>query len=79
VAGAFSIHDVAVTGAAGAPVSCLLGEGRPKPPSLLDAMRNSLVESSIMAHYKDGVPLRVESMKAVPESLLLGERLRPLK
>jgi hypothetical protein len=32
-----------------------------------------------MAHYKDGVPLRVEPMKAVPESLLLEERLRPLK
>jgi hypothetical protein len=34
------------------------------------------VESSIMAHHKDAVPLQVEPMKAPPESPLLGERLR---
>jgi hypothetical protein len=44
------------------------------PPSLLEA-----VESSIMARNGDGGPLRVEPMKAAPESYLLGERLRPLK
>jgi hypothetical protein len=32
-----------------------------------------------MARHGDGGPLQVEPMKAVPESLLLGERLRPLK
>jgi hypothetical protein len=79
VAGAFSIHGVAVTGAGRVPVPHLLGEGRPKPPSLLDAMRNSLTESSIMAHHGDGVPLRVEPMKTVLESYLLGDRLRLLK
>jgi hypothetical protein len=57
-------------------VSCLLGEGRSKPPSPLDTVRSSSVESSIMAHHKDVVPLQVEPMKAPPESPLLGERLR---
>jgi hypothetical protein len=42
----------------------LLIKGRLEPPSPLDTVRNSSVESSIMA------------MKAVPESPLLGERLR---
>jgi hypothetical protein len=66
-------------GAGKAPVLCLLGEGRPKPPSPLDAVRNSSVESSIMAQCGDGVPLQFEPMKVVPESPLLGERVRPLK
>jgi hypothetical protein len=56
----------------------LLGEGRAKPPPL-DAMRNSSVESSIMAYHGDSVPLRVEPMKVVPELPLLGERLKPPK
>jgi hypothetical protein len=73
------IHGVVVTGAGGAPVSRLLGEGRLKPPSPLDAVRNSSMESSIMAYHGDGVLLRVEPMKVVPKSPLLGERLRPLK
>jgi hypothetical protein len=60
-------------------VPSLLGEGRPEHPLLLDAVWNSSVESSIMARHGDGGPLQVEPMKAVPESLLLGERLRPLK
>jgi hypothetical protein len=47
------------------------------PPSLLDIVWNSLMESFIMAHRKDGDPLQVEPMKAVPDLLLLGERLRP--
>jgi hypothetical protein len=49
------------------PMPHLLGEGRPKLPSPLGAMRNSSVESPIM------VP-----MKRVPMSHLLGKRLRPL-
>jgi hypothetical protein len=57
----------------------LLGEGRPEPLSPLEAMWNSLVESSIVAHNGVGGPLRLEAMKAKSESLLLGERLRPLK
>jgi hypothetical protein len=52
-----------------------LGEGRSGPPSPLDVVWNSSVESSIMAHCKDGDPLRVEPMKAAPELFLLGERL----
>jgi hypothetical protein len=32
-----------------------------------------------MAHSRDGVPLWVELMKVVPESFLMGERLRPPK
>jgi hypothetical protein len=34
-------------------MSRLLGEGRPKPPSLLDTMSNSSMEYSIMAHHRD--------------------------
>jgi hypothetical protein len=39
----FSIHDVVAIGAGGAPVSCLLGEGKLEPPSLLKALWNSSV------------------------------------
>jgi hypothetical protein len=42
-------------------------------------MWNSSVLSSIMARHGEGVPLLVVLMKAVPESLLLGETLRLLK
>jgi hypothetical protein len=62
-------------GVGGAPVSCLLEEGR---PSLLKAVYNSLVESSIMAYSGDGGPPRVEPTKVLPESFLLGEKLRLL-
>jgi hypothetical protein len=79
VAKAFSIHGVAVMGPGGAYVVCLLGEGRPEPPSPFGAVRNSSVESSIMAYRGDGIPLRLEPMKATPESPLLGERFTPLK
>jgi hypothetical protein len=44
-------------GAGKALVSRLMGEGMAKPPSPLDAVRNSSTESSIMAHHEDGVPL----------------------
>jgi hypothetical protein len=53
----FSIHGVVVTGVGGAAVQRLLGEGRLKPPSPLDTVRNSSAKSSIMAHHGDGVPL----------------------
>jgi hypothetical protein len=79
VVGAFSINGVVMTGADRAPVLWLLGTGRPEPPSLLDSLWNSSMESSIMAHHRDGDPLQVEPMKAAPELLFLGERLRPLK
>jgi hypothetical protein len=57
----------------------LLGEGRTEPASPLDAMWNSSVESSMMACHVDDVPLRVDPTNVAPESLLLGERLRPPK
>jgi hypothetical protein len=57
VAIAFSIHGVVVARASGPPTLHLLGEGRPKLPSLLDAMRNSLVESLIMARHGVDAPL----------------------
>jgi hypothetical protein len=72
VVGVSSSHGVVVTGASRAPMSCLLGEEWADPPSPLEAVWNSSVESSIIAHRGDGGPLWVESRKAVPESLLLG-------
>jgi hypothetical protein len=50
VVGAFSFHGVVVAGVTGAPVLHLLGEGTSKLASLLDAVRNSSLESSIVAH-----------------------------
>jgi hypothetical protein len=76
VARVFCIHGVVVMGAGRAPMPRFLGEGRSGPPSPLDVVWNSSVESSIMAHCKDGDPLLVEPMKAAPELFLLGERLR---
>jgi hypothetical protein len=46
---AFSFHVVVVAGVSEAHVLRLLGEGWLKLPSPLDAMRNSSVESSIVA------------------------------
>jgi hypothetical protein len=68
----FFSHGVVATGVSRAPVPRLLGEGRPRPPSPLDAVRNSSVESSIMAHCGIDASLRVEPMKAVHVSPLLG-------
>jgi hypothetical protein len=65
-AGAFSIHSVVMVGARTVLVLRLMGEGRLKLPSPLDTMRNSAVESSIMAHRGVETPLQVERMKAVP-------------
>jgi hypothetical protein len=45
-------------------VLCLLGEGRLKPLSLLDTVRNSSVESSIVAHHRDVAPPRREAQTA---------------
>jgi hypothetical protein len=58
---------------------CHLGDGWLKLPSQLDAVRNSSVESSIVACYGVDAPLRVEPTMAVPSSPLLRERLRPPK
>jgi hypothetical protein len=57
VAEAFSIFSVVVFGVSEDPVSHLLGEGRPKLLSPLDAVRNSSAESSIMAHRGVGAQL----------------------
>jgi hypothetical protein len=79
VAGAFSYRVVVVAGANEALVLHHLGEGWSMLPCPLDTVRNSSVESSIMAHYGVDAPLRVEPTKVVPSSPLLGERLRPPK
>jgi hypothetical protein len=79
VARAFSFLVVVVMGASGAPVLRHLGERWLKLPSLLDAVRNSLGESSIMDRYGVEAPLRVEPMKMASLLPLLGERLRPQK
>jgi hypothetical protein len=76
MAGASSYHGGIVIGVGGAPAPSLLGEGWPEPPPPLEAVWNSSVESSITVHRRDGGPLWVEPKKAVPKSLLLGERLR---
>jgi hypothetical protein len=70
--GGFSIHGVIVTGVDRAPTPHLLGKGRPEPPSPLDVMWNSSMESSVIAHHEDGVPLWVNPMKSELELLLLG-------
>jgi hypothetical protein len=54
-------------GAGGSLAPCLLGEGRPEPPSPPKAMCNSSVESPIMARSGDGGLLQVEPMKAASE------------
>jgi hypothetical protein len=57
VAGAFSFHVVVAVEKNRAPVLSRLMEGWPKLPSPLDAVRNSSVESSIVAHYGVDAPL----------------------
>jgi hypothetical protein len=70
VVGASSSHGVVVMRASGAPVSCLLREGRSEPPYSLEVVWNSSVESSIMAHSGDVGSLWVEHMKAAPKSAM---------
>jgi hypothetical protein len=67
-------HGVVVMGVGGGPVPCLLGQGRLEPPSLLEVVWNSSVESFIMAHSRDRGPMWVKPMKVVPESFLPRER-----
>jgi hypothetical protein len=76
VVGAFSFHDAVVVGVNRAPVLRCLGEGWLKLPSPLDAVRNSLVESSIVARYGVDASLRVEPMKMALSLPLLGDRLK---
>jgi hypothetical protein len=54
-------------------------DGRPDPPSPLEAVKNSSVESSIMAHSGVIGLLRGEPIKVTHEPLSLGERLRSPK
>jgi hypothetical protein len=62
-----SSHGVVATVVDGAPVPCLQEEGRPKPPPfLLEAVKNSLAESSIMDCSGDGGPLCGEPTKVAP-------------
>jgi hypothetical protein len=66
----FSGHNLVVAGAGEAPVPCLLGEGRSILPSPSEAMWNSSVESSVMAHSGDGGPPWVEPMTMVRNQVL---------
>jgi hypothetical protein len=68
-----------VVGAGGAPVSCLLGDGRLDPPSPPEVVWNSSVRFPIMAHSGDGGSLWVEPMNGASKPSLLGERLRSPK
>jgi hypothetical protein len=77
--GVLSGRDMVVAGVGEAPVLCLLGERRSILPSPSEAMRNSSVESPIMAPSRDCGSQRVEPMMMVSESSPMGDRLRPLK
>jgi hypothetical protein len=57
VAGASSFHVAVVVGANEAPMMCYLGEGWLKLLSPLDIVRNSSMESSIVAHCGADAPL----------------------
>jgi hypothetical protein len=59
-----------------APMLRHLGEGWSKIPSPLDVVRNSSVESSIVASCGVDAPQRVEPTKMAPSLPLLGDRLR---
>jgi hypothetical protein len=50
-------RGVVVTGASGAPVPRLLGEGRLKPSYQLNVVRNSSAESSVIARCGNETPL----------------------
>jgi hypothetical protein len=69
-------HDMVVVGAGEAPVPLLLGEGRSILPSSSEAVRNSSVESPIMAHNGDDGPPRAEPMTMASKSSPMGERLK---
>jgi hypothetical protein len=73
VHGASSGHGIVAMGAGGDTVLCLREAGRPELASLLEAVWNLFVESSIMA-CSDGDPLWVVPIKIVHDSLPLGKR-----
>jgi hypothetical protein len=75
VAGAFSIHGVVVAGASEALMLCLLGEGRLMVPSPHDAMRKSLVETSIMAHHRVDAPPQVDPVKGAQAAEVVSDEL----
>jgi hypothetical protein len=70
-----SNHGVVPMGAGRAPVLCHWEMNRSKIPSLLEAMLNNLLKSSIMGP-SGGDPVQVVPTKMAHESLPLGERLR---
>jgi hypothetical protein len=74
-AGEFSIHGVVVMGASKAPVPRLLGEGRPKPLSPLNAVRNSSAKSSIMENHIDEAPQWVDPLEAQTAEIV-GDELK---
>jgi hypothetical protein len=74
VVGAFSIQGVVVTGAGGAPVPRLLGEGRPEPPSPLDAVRNSSTNASDLddcCHHIEKVSTSIQMFSIFITSLMI--------
>jgi hypothetical protein len=71
-------HGMVVAGVVEAPMLCLQEKGRLILPSLSEAMWNSSMESSVMAHYGDCVPSRAEPMMVAPEPSFMGKRLCPL-
>jgi hypothetical protein len=79
VVGVFSFHVAVVVEANGAPMLCHQGEGWLKLSSPLNAVRNSSMESLIVAHYGVDAPLQVEPTKMAPLLPPLGDRLRPSK
>jgi hypothetical protein len=72
-------HDTIEAGVGEAPVLHLLGEGRSIFHSPSEAVWNCLMESPIMAHSRDGGPLRSEPMTMASGPSPMGERLRPSK
>jgi hypothetical protein len=56
---------------------CLQEEGRPELPSLLEAVKNSSVESSVMARSEVASLLQDEPMKVVGTEVVSNELKAP--